>query len=108
MGGLTQEIYIGFHADVLTWPTAPVAVTTLAANAVLTGELIMKPGKKLFKMYIANDTGVFLIEPVGELDGKSFVTHLTVFHPGLKDTLFGFINAAKNDSLVFENFAVDG
>jgi hypothetical protein len=61
----------------------------------------MKPGKKLFKMYITDDTGEFLIEPVGELDGKSFVTHLTVFHPGLKDTLFGFINAAKNDNLVF-------
>jgi hypothetical protein len=21
MGGLTQEIYFGFHADILTWPT---------------------------------------------------------------------------------------
>jgi hypothetical protein len=101
MGGLTQEIYFGFHADVLTWPTAPTAPATLAAAAMLTGELVMKPGKKLFKMYITDDTGEFLIEPVGELDGKSFVTHLTVFHPGLKDTLFGFINAAKNDNLVF-------
>ena len=101
MGGLTQEIYFGFNADVLTWPTAPVAPATLASAAMLTGELVMKPGKKLFKMYITDDTGEFLIEPVGELDGKSFVTHLTVFHPGLKDTLFGFINAAKNDNLVF-------
>ena len=101
MGGLTQEIYFGFHADVLTWPTAPVAAVTLAANAVLTGELIMKPGKKMFKMYITDDTGEFKIEPVGEVDGKSFVNHLTVFHPGLKSMLFGFINAAKNDNLVF-------
>jgi hypothetical protein len=34
--GLTLEIYFGFHADVLTWPTAPVTPATLAANAVLT------------------------------------------------------------------------
>jgi len=71
------------------------------ANAVLTGELAMKPGKKLFKMYITDETGEFMIEPGGELDGKLFVTYLTVFHPGLKDTLFGFINEAKNDNLLF-------
>ena len=41
MGGLTQEIYFGFHADVLTWPTAPVAAATLAANAILTGSVVV-------------------------------------------------------------------
>ena len=24
MGGLTQEIYYGFHADVLTWPSVTI------------------------------------------------------------------------------------
>ncbi len=101
MGGLIQEVYFGYHADVLTWPTKPVSPATLEANAVLTGELVMKPGKRLFRLYITDDTGEFMIEPVGEIDGKSFVEHLTLFSPGLQKTLLGFMNAAKNENLVF-------
>ncbi len=100
MGGLIQSIYFGYHADVLTWPTKPATPLTLEAAATLTGELVMKTGKRLFDMYITDDTGEFKIEPVGETDGKSFVEHLTVFHPGLRAKLLGFINAAKNDNLV--------
>ena len=37
----------------------------------------------------------------GEVDGKSFVLHLNFFHPGMQRTILGFINAAKNDNLVF-------
>lgn len=101
MGGITQKVFFGFHADVATWPTKPVAPATPEANAVLTGDLVMKPGKRMFEMYITDDTGEFSIEPVGEIDGKSFVEHLTIFHPGLRQKMLGFINAAKNDNLVF-------
>ena len=100
MGGLIQEVYFGFHSDVLSWPTKPVAPLTLEANAALTGELVMKGGKRLFSLYITDDTGEFKIEPVGETDGKSFVEHLSFFHPGLQKKLLGFMNAAKNESLV--------
>ena len=101
MGGITQKVYFGFHADVLTWPTKPVEPTTMETNAVLTGDLMMKAGKRLFELYITDDTGEFVIEPVGDVDGKSFVNHLTFFHPGLQQKILGFINAAKNDNLVF-------
>lgn len=101
MGGLIQEVYFGFHADVLNWPTKPLNPSTLEANAVLTGELVMKTGKRLFSLYITDDTGEFSIEPVGEIDGKSFVEHLTLFSPGLQKKLLGFMNAAKNENLVF-------
>lgn len=101
MGGITQKVYFGFHADVAAWPTKPVAPGTLEANAALTGELVMKAGKRMFEMYITDDTGEFNIEPVGEVDGKSFVEHLVFFHPGLQKKILGFINAAKNDNLVF-------
>lgn len=101
MGGLTQEVYFGYHADVLTWPAKPNAPANLEANAALTGELLMKPGKRLFKMYITDDTGEFKVEPVGEIDGKSFVEHLTIFHPGMRKKMIGFMNAAKNENLVF-------
>jgi hypothetical protein len=101
MGGLVQEIYFGYHADVATWPTKPSNPADLEASALLTGDIVMKAGKRMFKMYITDDTGEFKVEPVGEVDGKSFLQHLTFFHPGLTKKLLGFMNAAKNENLVF-------
>ncbi len=101
MGGIVQKIYFGFWADVETFPTKPVTPATLEENASLTGNIVMKTGKRMFEMYITDDTGEFNVEPVGEVDGKSFVLHLNFFHPGMQKKILGFINAAKNDNLVF-------
>jgi len=108
MGGLVQKVYFGYHADVATFPTKPEAPLTLEANASLTGDLIMKTGKRLFEMYMTDDTGEFKIDSVGEVDGKSFVEHLTLFHPGLQNKILGFINTAKNQNLVFIVVDSDG
>lgn len=101
MGGIVQKVYYGFHADVAGWPTKPTSPATVEENGVLTGDLTMKEGKRMFELYITDDTGEFNIESVGDVDGKSFVEHLTFFHPGLQKKILGFINAAKNDNLVF-------
>ena len=101
MGGITQKVYFGYHADVATFPPKPVAPATLETAAALTGDLTMKAGKRMFEMYLTDDTGEFKIDPVGEVDGKSFVSHLTLFHPGLQKKIIGFMNAAKNENLVF-------
>ena len=101
MGGLIQEVYFAYHADVLTWPTKPDIPLDIGENGVLTGDIAMVTGKRFFQMYLTDDTGEFNIEPVGEKDGKSFVLHLSLFHPGLHKKILGFINAAKNDNLVF-------
>ncbi len=101
MGGLIQKVYFGYWADVATYPTRPVNPTTLETSAVLTGDVTMKPGKRMFEMYLTDDTGEFKIESVGEVDGKSYVEHLSLFHPGLQTRILGFINAAKNENLVF-------
>lgn len=101
MGGIAQTVYYGYHDDVATWPTKPVSPANPDENGVLTGNVLMKEGKRLFSMYLTDDTGEFEIESVGEKDGKSFVTHLRLFHPGLEKKILGFINAAKNENLVF-------
>lgn len=101
MGGLPQKVYFAFQADVDTWPTKPTAPASIDANGKLTGDLMMKEGKRMFELYITDDTGEFKIEPVGELDGKSFIMRLTMFHPGISSKLLGFMNAAKNENLVF-------
>jgi len=100
MGGLPQKVYFAFQADVATWPTKPTAPLTIDANGKLTGDLVMAEGKRMFELYITDDTGEFKIEPVGELDGKSFLLRLTLFHPGISSRILGFINAAKNENLV--------
>jgi len=102
MGGIGMKIYFGLYSDVAAWPTKPTGTAaTLEALGKLTGDIVMKPGKRMFEMYVTDDTGEFKIETVGELDGKSFVMHLSVFNPGLKPKLLGLLNSVKNDNLVF-------
>jgi len=108
MGGLIQKVYFGYYDDVSEWPTKPAAPTTLESAAALTGDLVMKAGKRMCEMYLTDDTGEFKIEPVGELDGKSFVENLTFFHPGLPLKALGFMNASKNENLVFIVVDSDG
>jgi hypothetical protein len=102
MGGIAQEAYFAKWEDVATWPTQPDATAAdIEANGELTGDLVMNTGKKMNKIYITDDTGEFVIESVGETDGKSFITHLSLFNPGLKKKVLGFMNYAKNENLVF-------
>lgn len=101
MGSISQTIYYGLHSDVATWPTKPTGATTLEELGALTGNITMKPGKRLFKLYITDDTGELENEIVGEKDGISFIQHLRFFHPGLMARILGFMNAVKNDNMVF-------
>jgi hypothetical protein len=101
MGSIQQKLYFGLHADVATWPTKPSSPADLSANGALTGDLVMENGKSLFELYLTDDTGEFTIEPVGEVDGKSFVMHLKFFHPTLQKKILGFMNAVKNENMVF-------
>lgn len=101
MGGIAQICYYCAWDDVLTFPTVPSSPATIEENGVLTGSVAMKPGKQMYSIYITDDAGEFEIEPVGEKDGKSFVTHLRLFNPGLKKKILGFMNWAKNENLVF-------
>jgi hypothetical protein len=108
MGGISQKVYYGFYADVHAWPTKPLSPATMETACVLTGDLKMKTGKRLFELYLTDDTGEFKVESVGELDGKSFVQHLNFFHPGMQKKIVTFMNATKNDNMVFICMDNDG
>jgi len=103
MGGIPQTVFAAYWDDVLTWPTEPDLATVLSLEdlASLTGSVVMKTGKCFFPIYVTDDAGEFEIEPVGEIDGKSFVEHLRIFNPGLQKKILGLMNAAKNENLVF-------
>lgn len=104
MGGIAQIIYYALHKDVATWPIKPGQCSEpeeLEDLGKLQGDIVMKPGTKFFELYLTDDTGELEFETVGEKDGKSFVIHLRLFHPGLRAKILGFINATKNENLVF-------
>ena len=101
MGGLTQTVIFGLWDDVAAWPTAPAAPADVEANAAWVGDLVMKAGKKAFTFYSTDDTSELQINPVGETDGISFEMVLTMFNPGLKKKILGFLAAAKNENLFF-------
>jgi hypothetical protein len=101
MGGLAQNCIFGYWNDVQAWPTAPAAPANIEADGVLTGDVIMKAGKRAFTFYSTDDTSELKMNPVGEVDGKSFEMVLTIFNPGLKKKILGFMNAAKNENLFF-------
>ena len=101
MGGLTQKVWFGYWVDVATFPTKPAYSATLEDSVKLTGDLVMKNGKRMFEMYITDDTGELKLELVGEVDGHSYVEHLTFFHPGLQAKIRAFMRAAQNENLVF-------
>lgn len=108
MGGLQQKVYFGYHADVETWPVRPATPAGIEASAAMTGDLTMKTGKRMYEMYLTDDTGEFKIELVGEIDGHSYTTKLLLFHPGLQKKILGLMNAAKNENLVLIVVDSDG
>ncbi len=104
MGGITQTIYAAYWDDVAGWPTEPEIVdgtTTLEESAALVGDISFNTGKCFYPIYVTDDTGELQLESVGEKDGKSWKYNLSFFHPGLQKKCLGFINAAKNENMVF-------
>ena len=76
---------------------------TLEKMGELVGDLTLKEGKKMHSFYITDDEGKLDFESVGEKDGKSFSEKLRIYNPGLQSKLLGFVNIAKNESLVFRS-----
>jgi hypothetical protein len=100
LGGLGQKVYFGLWGDVQTWPTEPSAPASLDEAGVLTTDIAMKTGTRMFELYTTEDAAKLDINSIGEEGGKGFELVLNVFAPGLAKQLLGFINAAKNEDLV--------
>lgn len=102
MGSLSS-LHYGYHKDVDAWPTPPTITdtTTLDEAGVLTGDITMKSGKRMFAFYSTEDTADLAINLVGEGDARSNEMVLSGFHPRLQKKIFGFMNAGKNEDLVF-------
>ena len=100
LGGLANRIYFGLWADVATWPTEPTNPLTVDLLGTLTGDLLMKAGKRMFELYTTEDAAKLDINVIGEEAGKGYEMLLHIFSPGLDKKLLGFMNATKNEDLV--------
>jgi hypothetical protein len=61
----------------------------------------MKAGKRMFELYTTEDQAKLDISPIGEEAGKGYEMVLNVFSPGLAKKILGFINATKNEDMIF-------
>ena len=104
MGGLRVTLYFGLIDDVETWPTMAdqeSGTQSIDGLASLTGNVVMKAGKKMFSMYGTPQTIELKSTVVGEIDSQSHKHSLNVSMPGLGSKLIGFLGATNNENLFF-------
>lgn len=93
MGGLRTIGYYGFIEDVASFPELPDNPATLEESIVIAADIVMKPGKKVHRMYGTAETGGLNGESQGERDGRSTKRTANWFYP---TTSIMALAAAKN------------
>lgn len=104
MGGLRVTLYFGLVDDVETWPTMAdqeSGTQSIDGLATLTGNVVMKTGKRMFALYGTPHTIDLKSVLVGEIDSQSHKHSLTVSMPGLGSKIIGFCGGTNNENLFF-------
>ena len=99
MSGI-KKILVARRDDVATWPSLIANPTDMAENVTMTGSLAMVAGKRFFSLYSKKDSGELKYDGQGEEGSRSQRATLTVYNPGMKKSLLGFIRATQNSQLV--------
>jgi hypothetical protein len=99
MSGI-KKILVARLEDVATWPSLMATPTEMAENVTMTGSLVMATGKRFFSLYSKKDSGELKYDGQGEEGSRSQRATLTVYNPGMKKSLLGFIRATQNSQLV--------
>jgi len=104
LGGMVTEFLFGYKDDVHTWPAK------LAANlrehlvdhieTVAGSNLVMKNGKRMFRIQVKKGSAELKYELQGESGAKSFKTTLETNIPGFRSAILGFMTATANQELV--------
>jgi len=98
-GGTSTLFKYFLWDDVLTWPS--LGTTDLASLATLSGNVVFKPGKNMWVLEGTENACELKVDQVGELDGMSYKTTLTIFIPGMSKKILGFMSTMKNANLGF-------
>ncbi len=101
MGGLRAIGYYGFIKDAATLPELPAEPATLEDVAVITENIVMKPGKTMYAMYGTVETGGLNGEGQGERDSRSTKRTATWFYPTTSKKALGAARAFLNRNMFF-------
>lgn len=104
LGGMVTEFLFGYKDDVQTWPAKQAAnlrehladhIETVAGS-----NLVMKNGKRMFRIQVKKGSAELKYELQGESGAKSFKTTLETNIPGFRSAILGFMTATANQELV--------
>jgi hypothetical protein len=98
MGGYTSIAYLGFIADIETFPGEPdiTTVTDVGDVVKLIGAYIMKQGKFFFEVKVPPFTSKHSPVSQGEVGGKSFKNTGEIYVPGIDAQSMGLARMLNN------------
>ena len=104
LGGMVTEFLYGLKDDVQTWPAKqPYALHTGLEDYVKTvagSNLVMKTGKRLFRLQVKKGSAELKYELQGESGSRSLKASLECHIPGFLKTVLGFMAATANQEMV--------
>lgn len=110
--GIQQNVYFADMNDIETLPqpdkddsNGPGKFEDLVT---ISKDIKMKEGKTFHQLYCTLEKGQLTDEVQGDLDAKSYMNQITVYHPGTRAKALGFRQWAKNSNLVIIFFEQDG
>jgi hypothetical protein len=112
--GIQQNIYLIDFRDVEKHPKFPKIDTsagtkqTLAQLVTVPDDILLKSGRKAFRLQCTLEKGAGTSDSQGEIDGMSFKNGLKLLIPGNKANADGFARYAKNGSFYLLYFELDG
>lgn len=99
-GGIVKVLAM-YHSDVATWPTEPASPASLEDFGKLTGDVVLKSGKKAVVFTLPQGKGSFVITEQGEMGGMSHQMELSIFQNGIFPAMLGLMGATKNAKMAF-------
>lgn len=103
IAGMAQEIEIGFHEDVTSYPDKPApsesAAMTMEEAGELDGDLTIKSGAKTCKFTFTDGTGEFTMTEQGEAGGENVLYKASFERAKMSVAVFGFLNATRGRKL---------
>lgn len=103
MSGVKELLY-ALQEDIQTWPAkAAIEVRSGLVDHIETasGEsIVMKPGKKFFKLYSKRNAAELKYAIQGEAGSRSIKATLEIYHPSFRSKILGFMAATMDREMV--------
>ncbi len=101
-GGIVSKVLIGYQDDLMVnggLPHNPMHPLPLKNNGEVTAP-IWKAGKRPYKLYFTDGTGVFTITSQGEAGGVTYLYQLDIIRAKMGAEIFGLENALRGRDLI--------